>query len=60
MPQAEEDALRKVADKYSAKGRLKKKSGKDGLQKAKDAFVFGIMRKRGWKPSTQKHSKAAY
>jgi hypothetical protein len=42
MPKKMEEALKKEAKK---KGLSKKRTG---------AFVYGTMRKTGWKPSTQK------
>lgn len=62
MPQAVEDALRKVANKYARKGKLKGKE--DSLEKQKKHFIYGIMTKmqeRGsigkWR--TIKHPKVA-
>ena len=43
MPKDQEDALRKVAEKYAKQGKLKKKSPKDSIEKAKNAFIFGTM-----------------
>lgn len=54
MPKAMEDKLRKVAEKYASQGKLKKKNPKDSLEEAKNAFIFGTMRKTGWKPSREK------
>ena len=53
MPKAQEDALKKVANKYAKSGKLKRKKG-DSLEEAKDRFVYGVMRKTGWKPSREK------
>jgi len=37
---------------------LKKEAAKKGLTGARaDAYIFGAMRKAGWKPSTQKTGK---
>lgn len=37
---------------------LKKQAKKKGLKgTSADAYVFGTLRKTGWKPSTQKKSK---
>jgi hypothetical protein len=43
MPIAQEDALRKVAEKYAKLGKLKKKNPEDSIEKAKNAFIFGTM-----------------
>lgn len=32
-------------------------AGKDWSEERKDAYVYGVLRKTGWKPSTQKKSK---
>lgn len=45
MPKAMERKLMMEADKKGLKG------------KRKNAYVYGTMRKAGWKPSTQKKSK---
>jgi hypothetical protein len=42
MPKAQEDALKKVAAKYAAMGKLKRKQG-DSLEQAKNAFILGTM-----------------
>lgn len=42
MPKAMEDALKKQANKKHLKG------------KQKAAFVYGTMRKTGWKPGKEK------
>ena len=45
MPKEMEEALkREVSEKHP-----------DWSQKHKDAWVYGSLRKTGWKPSTQKH-----
>lgn len=49
MPLKQELALKRVAAQMAKKGELKKKKG-ETTQEAKNAFVYGIMRKRGWKP----------
>lgn len=56
MPTAVEDALKKVASKYAKAGKLHTKGrGKDALDKAKNAFVYGTLRhKFNWKPSREK------
>jgi hypothetical protein len=43
MPKAMEEALKRVANKH-----------KGWSKERKNAFVYGIMRKRGWKPSREK------
>lgn len=53
MPKALEERLKKVAEKYASSGKLKRKKG-ESLEQAKDRFVYGIMRKTGWKPSREK------
>ena len=53
MPIAQEEALKKVASSMAKKGKLRRKAGQS-LKEAKNAFVYGIMRKDGWTPSTQK------
>lgn len=52
MPKAMEDVLKAVADKYARKGKLKVKKG-DDLQEAKNRFIYGTMRKTGWKPTRE-------
>jgi hypothetical protein len=52
MPKRVEDALSKVADKYAKQGKLHRKKGQT-VQQAKNALVYGVMRKRGWKPSRE-------
>lgn len=42
MPQAVEDALKKVAARYAKSGKLKRKKG-DSLEAAKNRFVYGTM-----------------
>ena len=54
MPLEMERELKLAANKLSKQGKLRKKKG-DSLEQAKDRFVYGIMRKRGWKPSTQRY-----
>jgi len=45
MPkQMEEDLKREVETKHP-----------DWSKERKDAYVYGVLRKTGWKPSTQKH-----
>ena len=46
MPKKLEEELKKRAGKMIKEGKLKKTN--------KDAYVYGTMRKAGWKPSTQK------
>jgi hypothetical protein len=45
MPKHLEDALKREAAKRGMKG------------KRKDAYVYGTMRKTGWKPSREKGAK---
>ncbi|OED34056.1 hypothetical protein AB832_08110 [Flavobacteriaceae bacterium (ex Bugula neritina AB1)] len=42
MPKKEEEALMREADKKGLKG------------KRKDAYVYGTLRKQGWKPKDEK------
>jgi hypothetical protein len=53
MPKAQEEALKRVAAKYAKQGKLKRKKN-DSLEEAKDRFVYGTLRKMGWKPSREK------
>jgi hypothetical protein len=53
MPKALEDKLRKTANGLARKGKLKRKTG-DSLSTAVDRYVYGTMRKTGWKPSREK------
>ena len=53
MPKSMEQALMKVADRYIREGRMKKKAGESNKE-AQDRFVYGRMRKTGWKPSREK------
>lgn len=53
MPKAQEAALKKQASKLAKKGKLRRKAGQS-LKEAKDAFVYGIMRKTGWKPKRER------
>lgn len=53
MPKELEERLRKVASKYASQGKLKRKKG-ESSKAAEDRFVYGIMRKRGWKPSRER------
>ena len=46
MPVAEEKALKKVAKKKGLKG------------DRENAFVYGIMRKHGWKPKREKRQES--
>jgi len=45
MPKAIHDALERAADKYARRGKLKKRPN-DSLEKAKNRFVFGTMKKK--------------
>ena len=45
MPKKLEKALKKEAEKKGLTG------------ERKDAYIFGTMRKTGWKPEREKHSK---
>ena len=53
MPKKEEEALKKVADSLASRGQLNKDVG-ESIEEAKDRFVYGIMRKRGWKPKRER------
>jgi hypothetical protein len=46
MPKALEESLKRRASKMIREGKLKSIN--------KDAYVYGTLRKTGWKPSTQK------
>ena len=50
MPEALERALLKRAYVMQRQGKLKHGKGK----KARDAFVYGTMRKQGWRPSRER------
>lgn len=53
MPVAMEHELKKAASKLASKGKLKSKKGMT-LQQAENAYVYGTMRKHGWKPKKEK------
>jgi len=53
MPLAQEEKLKSIASKYASQGKLKRKKG-DSIEEAKNRFVYGILRKEGWKPSREK------
>ena len=53
MPKEQEEALKQVAEKYARQGKLKKKKGQT-MKEAENAFTYGILRKRGWKPQREK------
>lgn len=53
MPAAMEKALMAKAQMMMKKKQLHRKKG-DTPKEAKDRFVYGIMRKRGWKPQREK------
>lgn len=53
MPVAMESELKRVAKKLSKKGKLKKRKGETS-QEAKDRFVYGTMRKTGWRPQRER------
>ena len=42
MPKAQEEALRKIANKYAKQGKLKRRP-QDSLEEAKQRFIFGTM-----------------
>lgn len=48
MPEKQEAALEKEADKLEAKGELHDRN----------AFVYGILRKTGWKPRREREAKS--
>lgn len=54
MPKQMEEALKRQAHKMVKEGKLKKIGSSKTTKQAEDAFVYGTMRKTGWKPSTQK------
>jgi hypothetical protein len=51
MPIAMENALKKVAAKMARKGEL---TGPGDRKEKMARFVYGIMRKRGWKPARER------
>jgi hypothetical protein len=53
MPKKQEEALKKVAKSMASRGELKKEPGETD-QAAEDRFVYGVLRKRGWKPKREK------
>jgi len=56
MPVKLERALRKVAQKYVRSGKLRRKKGQT-VEQAKNAFVYGTMRKQGWAPRRRRKWK---
>lgn len=52
MPKELEERLKQAADKYARSGKLKRRKG-ESLQESKDRFVYGVMRKSGWKPKRE-------
>jgi hypothetical protein len=55
MPKAMEAALKKQALKMARSGDLHRKSG-ESRKEAMAAFVYGTLRKTGWKPSRERRS----
>ena len=53
MPKAQEEKLKQIAAKYARSGKLKKKAGQS-TKEAENAFVYGTLRREGWKPSREK------
>jgi hypothetical protein len=53
MPKEQEQKLKLIAAKLAKAGKLKRKKG-DSLEVAQNKFIYGIMRKGGWKPSREK------
>lgn len=53
MPKELERELFKRARKYAKSGKLRRKKG-ETKKEAIDAYVYGTMRKTGWKPSREK------
>lgn len=53
MPEEQERILKEVAFKLARQRKLKKKKSQT-TEEAKNAFVYGTMRKTGWKPSREK------
>ena len=49
MPKAMEEALKREATKMAKSGKLRK-LGNQSMEEAKNAFIYGTMRKTGWKP----------
>ena len=53
MPVAMEKALKRVAAKMAKSGKLKKQKG-DTSKEARDRYVYGTLRKTGWKPPRER------
>jgi len=53
MPKALERELKRSAHKLGRAGKLRKKGGMS-LKEAENAYVYGTLRKTGWKPSREK------
>jgi len=51
MPKALEEKLKREAAKLGAEGKLKKRGKYKNLAQAENAYVYGTMRKTGWRPS---------
>ena len=49
MPKELERKLMAIAAKKAKSGKLRRKSG-ETVEEAKDRYVYGTMRKTGWKP----------
>lgn len=52
MPAAQEKKLHEIAMKMAMSGKLKRKKGETKME-AVDAFVYGTMRRQGWKPKRE-------
>jgi hypothetical protein len=59
MPKAMEEELKKQADKLASEGKLHHHKGRT-MQETKNAFVYGILRKTGWKPKQGSPRGKAY
>lgn len=53
MPAAMERELKRAAGKLAKSKKLKKRKG-ETTQEAKDRFVYGTLRKTGWKPRRER------
>ena len=53
MPKALERKLMAIARKKAKSGTLRKKKG-ETTKEAEDRYVYGTMRKTGWKPSRER------
>ena len=58
MPVEQERALHREGRKLAKAGKLRKRKKGESTEEAIDRFVYGIMRKRGWKPSAGDQARA--